>query len=162
MPAIDGMKAKTGSRVVKVAVHVERDLRDGFAASARAAGFTLAGGIRKLMEREVGQQFTPRRASGSARKLNLRLSDAARASLLLQAEERGSSPAAWATAVLEAALSGDGRAVWGRREAEDLRALYAELKAVQPSLSDPAARDALHRAMLRLLKTLTGVEAKSR
>lgn len=162
MPAFDGTRKVTRPAVVKLTVHVEREVRDAFAAVARAAGFTVAGGIRALMEREAGQQASPRQAAGSARKLNLRLRDAARAELLRQGEERGTSPAAWATALLESALLGIDRPVWGRREADELRALYVEMKAVQAVVSDPVARDGLHRAMLRLLKTLKGVDAKGR
>lgn len=162
MPAFDGNREMARPAKVKLTVHVERGVRDAFAALARSSGFTVAGGIRALMERETGQQAPPRQGAGSARKLNLRLRDAARAELLRQGEDRGTSPAAWATALLESALLGIDRPVWGRREADELRALYVELKAVQPAVLDPAARDALHRAMLRVLKTLKGVDAKGR
>lgn len=120
----------------------------------------MAGYLRDLVE-VVTKEATPDEAPiGSARKLTLRLRDRARSALLDAARVRRSTPAAWATALLEATLVGDGGPVWGKRETEELRALYAELKAAEQAVSDPVALDAVRRAMKRVLDNLTRLQGE--
>lgn len=162
MPAL-GAKSPP-EPAVKVGVHVRRCVRDAFAAAARAQGWTVAKALRLLMEDAAGQAPEPSRdtAHGSARKLHLRLRDESRAALLRQAAVQRTSPAAWATALLEAALLGTNRPVWGKREAEELRALYLDLKRIEGATSDPAALDAIRRAMLRVADNVGRLERNPR
>lgn len=149
---------------MKVGVHVRRSVLDAFRVAARAQGWTVAKALRAVMEEAAGQapDGTGGSTSGSARKLNLRLRDGPRAALLHQAAVQQTSPAAWATALLEAALLGTNRPVWGKREAEELRALYLDLKRIEGVTSDPAALDAIRRAMLRVADNVGRLERAPR
>lgn len=161
VPAFDGVPPlpPPERETVKLTVEVPRALRDAFAAAMRARGLKMAKALRLVMEDLAGTPQARSSVTGSARKLNLRLHDAPRAKLLEQAEARGTSPAAWATALLEGALMGGDRPVWGKRETGELRALYAELKAAEQVASDPVALDAVRRAMKRVLDNLARLEA---
>ncbi len=163
MPVFDGKDPTPAVQreTVKLTVHVPRPLRDAFASVARAEGWKMAKAIRLLMERVVGDAPSGPVAPGSARKITLRVRDEARAVLLEQAAGQHTSPPAWATALLESALLGAGRPVWGKREAEELRALYLELKAVERASSDPAVLDAIRPAMLRVARNIGRLERKS-
>lgn len=160
---LPGLSAKPDTAVlVKVGVHVRRSVLDAFRVAARAQGWTVAKALRTVMEEAAGQASDGSESDdappGSARKLNLRLRDEPRAALLRQAEGQRTSPAAWATALLEAALLGTNRPVWGKREAEELRALYMDLKRIEGTTSDPAALDAIRRAMLRVADNVGRLE----
>lgn len=160
MPVFDGKDhpGRPERGTVKLTVHVPRPLRDAFATAVRARGWKMAKGIRVLMEEVSGQSAGKPPVSGSARKLDLRLSDGPRAKLLEQAAARDTSPPAWARALLEAALLGEGRPVWGKRETAELRALYAELKEVERVTGDPAVLDPLRVAMMRVLNNLARLQ----
>lgn len=147
--------ARRDAPLVLLGGHVTRASRDRFAALARREGYSsVAGYLRYVVEELTGEVEADGASVGSARKLNLRLRDRPRAALLDGARARRSTPAAWATALLEGMLSGDGGPVWGKREVEELRALYAELKAVEQATADPAALNPLRTAMLRVLGNL--------
>lgn len=164
MPAFDGMEHPPGMRreTVKLTVNVSRTLRDAFASAARAQGWKMAKALRVLMEDAAGHTPSAPAAPGSARKLTVRLRDEPRAALLAQAALQHTSPAAWATALLEAALSGTDRPVWGKREAEELRALYLDLKRIELASSDPAVLNAIRPAMLRVARNIGRLETKPR
>lgn len=159
MPTV--FKAVGGeTSLVLLGGHVTRAARDRFAALARREGRTVAGYLRDVVEALTGEATPVKTPIGSARKLTLRPTDEARAALLEAARARRSTPTAWATALLEAALMGDGRPVWGEREAAELRALYTELKAAELAVSDPAALDAVRRAMKRVLGNLSRLQGE--
>lgn len=160
MPAL-GAKAALDPPV-KVGVHVRRSVRDAFAAAVRSQGWTVAKALRLVMEEAAGPASGSAAPPGSARKLNLRLRDGPRAELLRQAAARGTSPAAWAAALLEAALLGTNRPVWGKREVAELRALYLDLKRIEGTTSDPAVLDAIRGAMLRVADNVGRLERAPR
>ncbi len=156
---------KTGddeAPLVLLGGHVTRAARDRFASLARREGRTVAGYLRYVVEELTGEGASLDPPAGSARKLNLRLRDSAREVLLALSCKRRSTPAATATALLEASLLGTDGPAWSKREAEELRVLYLNLKAIEALSSDPAVLDATRSAMLRVAGNIGRLEAKAR
>ncbi len=97
---------KTG--MVLVGAHVPREMRDRLAATARRAGVSTSALLRSFVYEAVAAAPQAPPSAGASTKLNLRLREWARVQLVRQAAERGVRPAAWATALLEAAIAGIG------------------------------------------------------
>ena len=125
---------------INVSCQVRRSVRDAFAAKARAHGLKLAAALRYLMENEVNAASAVLPTGGSAHKLNLRLRDAVRGRLREEAAARGSTPSAYAVALLEAQLLGKpGWTSEQRSELQAMRVLLADLRD-KAADADAAAR----------------------
>lgn len=156
-------KRRAPERLVLLGGHVTESVRARFVEMGRREGKSCAAYLREMVAVVIGDPPPEGPvAPGSARKVTIRLRGEPRRELLAQAASQHTSPAAWATALLEAALSGTDRPVWGKREAEELRALYLDLKRIELASSDPAVLDAIRPAMLRVARNIGRLETKSR
>lgn len=156
-------KNRTPERLVLLAGHMPESRRARFVEMARREGKSCAAYLREMVAVVIGDAPPEGPvAPGSARKVTVRLRDEPRRKLLAQAAAQRTTPAAWATALIEAALSGTDRPVWGKREAEELRALYLDLKRIELASSDPAVLDAIRPAMLRVARNIGRLETKTR
>jgi hypothetical protein len=140
--------------LVLVGGHVPRSVRDRLRAAARAAGTTAAALVREFAHSVAGQVPTDPPPPGGAQKLTVRLSGPARVALRDAAAARRSTPAAWATAMLEAQLMRRPR--WSEGEEAVLRAVFGELQRIGDRLTDREAAARVDVAMGRIAAAISG------
>lgn len=124
---------------VTVTGYVRRSVRDRFAEVVRLEGLSIAAVIRSFVEANSGGEISPAPKGGSAQKLNLRLRDGVRAKLREVAAARGSTPSAYATALLEAHMMGQPQ--WSAEQLAELRATRRLVAEVRDKLEGEAAAD---------------------
>lgn len=128
-----------------ISCHVPASARDRFAALLRARGLTMAAGLRAYVMGMVGAQPAEPPRGGAAHKLSLRLRGRARVRLIEEAKARGTTPAAWATAMLEAQLCREER--WAGDELAVLRGIHRAVLGMPPGESVTTLLAALERTM---------------
>lgn len=139
--------------LVVIGGHVSRRVREGFAAYARTVGSTPAALIRMFAESVAGGASTPR-PSGSVRKVTLALRDTVRRRLREEAEAHGSTPTAWATALLEVQLCGQLR--WTDTQLRELRAVRMLLANLKDGMTDTDAAARTKEAMRLVEAAIAG------
>ncbi len=149
MPAFDA----EGDPIVPITGHVRRSVRERFAARARALGLTTAAALRQFVMQEAGEGVVAP-VSGSAQKITLRLRDPVRARLRQEAEARGTTPTAWATAMLEAQVLN--RPQWNRAELAELRLTRAAVAGIHARMNDGEAAAQVDAAIKRIDAAISG------
>lgn len=122
---------------INVSCQVRRSVRDAFAVKARQHGLKVASALRSMMEAEVAAEPALPSVAGSAHKLNVRLRDDAAARLREEAAARGSTPSAYAVALLEAQLLG--RPGWTAAQRAELQAMRVLLADLRDTMTDVGA-----------------------
>lgn len=135
----DASELVTDAALVCVSTHVPRFVRNAFAAHARSRGKTAAAMLRDGIEATVREEPAAPASIGSARKLTLRLRDAVRARLRDEAAANGTTPTAWATAMLEAQLLR--QPVWTGSEMAALRGIMAVIEQTRATMDGRADAD---------------------
>lgn len=122
---------------INVSCQVRRSVRDAFATQVGQRGLKVAAALRAIMEDIAGASPTSRPLSGSAHKLNLRLRGDTAARLREEATARGSTPSAYAVALLDAQLLG--RPGWTAEQRAELQAMRVLLADLRDGMTDAAA-----------------------
>lgn len=123
-------KSNSDNGLVNITGRVPRSVKSLFSAAAGRGGVSAAALVRAFIHHTAGTAETPRQG-GTAKGMSIRLSDAARAKLIAEAQAHGSTPHGWAKAMLEARLIG--KPQWSDAEQSALRAILYAANAMQPS-----------------------------
>lgn len=150
----DAATKDRSGRLVHLGARVEAGVHDAFTARARSLGKSAAAHLRDLAHAEADLAVLPPRPSGAARKLDLRLRDDARASLLEGARERGITPAAYATAILELVLLG--KAEPRGPERDRLRQTYLAFRLIRDTSREADVKALAQAAMNRVERAMRG------